>query len=45
MRKSGLIQVKGTKKGRGIPKITLVAVVNDKSIKEVIHSMTLNKIE
>ena len=36
VRKSEFIQVKGTKKGRGRPKITLVEVIkNDMSIKEV----------
>ena len=46
VRKSEFIQVKGTKKGRGRPKITLVEVIkNDMSIKEVTQCMTLDGIE
>ena len=46
IRKSGLIQVKGTKKCRGRPKLTLVEKVKaDMSIKEVIESMMLGRID
>ena len=46
VRKSEFIQVKGTKKGWGRPKITLVEVIkNDMSIKEVTQCMTLDGIE
>ena len=46
IRKSELIQVEGTKKGRGRPKITLVDVVKkDMSIKEVTEAMTTDRIE
>ena len=47
IRKSGLIQVELTKRGRGRPKITLVKVVkinnNKKLIKVAIESMILDK--
>ena len=46
IRKSELIQVEETQKGRGRPKITLVDVVKkDKSIKEVTEVMTMDRIE
>jgi hypothetical protein len=46
VRKSELIQVEGTKKGRGRPKITLIEVVkNDMLIKKVTESMTSDRIE
>ena len=46
IRKSELNQVEGTKKGRGRPKITLLAVVKkDVSIKEVTKAMTADRIE
>ena len=46
IRKSKLNQVEGTKKGRGRPKITLLAVVKkDVSIKEVTKAMTADRIE
>ena len=45
MRKSELIQVEGTKKGRGRPKITLIEVVKkDMLIKKITKSMTPNRI-
>ena len=41
-----MIQVEGTQRGRGRPKIALVELIkNDTSIKEVTESMTLNIIE
>ena len=40
MRKSFLFQVEGTNSARGRPKITLVVVKTDISIKEVTKSMT-----
>ena len=46
IRKSGLIQVKGMKKCRGRPKLTLVEKVKvDMSTKEVIESMMLGRID
>lgn len=46
VRNNKLISVEGTKKGRGIPKITLIKVVkNDLLIKEVTKKMTSNIIE
>ena len=46
IRKSGLIQVKGKKKCRGRPKLTLVEKVKvDMSTKEVIESMMLGRID
>ena len=44
--KSELIQVEGTKKGRGRPKIKLVEVIKkDMLINEVTESMTLDRVE
>jgi len=41
-----LIQIEGTKKCRGRPKITLIEVIkNNMSIKEVIQRVTLDKIK
>jgi len=41
-----LIQVEGTKKGRGRPKIKLVEVIKkDMLINEVTESMTLDRVE
>ena len=46
MRKSELIQVKGTQRVRGRPKITLVELIkNEISIEKVRESMTLDRIE
>ena len=46
MRKSELIQVKGTQRARGRPKITLVELIkNEISIEKVRKSMTLDRIE
>ena len=47
VRKSKLIQVEGTKKGKRRPKITLIEVIkkNDMSIREVTWSMTSDRIE
>lgn len=46
MRNSKLIYVEGTKKGRGIPKITLIKMVkNDMLIQEVTKEMASNIIE
>ena len=46
IRKSKLIQVKGMKKDRGRPKITLIEVVKkDMSIKDVTKSITSDRIE
>ena len=46
VRKSELIQVEGTKKGKRRPKITLIEVIkNNMSIKEVIERLTLDKIK
>ena len=43
---SELIQVKGTKRGRGRQKITLVEVIKkDMSIRELIENMTSDRIE
>ena len=38
-------QLRELKKGRGIPKITLVEEIKDLSITEVIENMISNKIE
>ena len=41
-----MIQIEGTKKCRGRPKITLIEVIkNNMSIKEVIERLTLDKIK
>ena len=46
VKKSEFIQVKGTKKGTKIPKITLVEVIKmSMSIKRITKNMTLNKVE
>jgi hypothetical protein len=45
MNKSELNQVKGPKKGRERPKLTLVVVKKDISIKEILENMTLDRIE
>ena len=46
VKKSEFIQVKGTKKCKRMPKITLVEVIKmDMSIKRVTKNMTLNKVE
>ena len=46
VRNSELIQVEGTKRGRGRQKITLVEVIKkDMSIRELIESMTSDRIE
>ena len=46
MRKSELIQVKGTQRVRGRPKITLVELIkNEISIEKVRESTTLDRIE
>ena len=46
VRKSELIIVEGTKKGRRRPKITLVEVIkNDISIKRVTESMPFDRVE
>ena len=46
MRKNELIQVKGTQRVRGRPKITLVELIkNEISIEKVRESMTLDRIE
>lgn len=38
-------EAKGKKQGKGRPKVTLVKVIKDISIKKVIESMTLDGIE
>ena len=45
VRKSELIQVERTKKGRGRPKITLIEVERDMLVKKATKSMTLDIIE
>ena len=45
MNKSELSQVKGPKKGRERPKLTLVVVKKDISIKEILENMTLDRME
>ena len=45
LRKNDLVQVEEIKSGRGIPKITLVKVVNDMLIKEVTKSINLDRIK
>ena len=46
LRNSELIQVKGTQRVRGRPKITLVELIkNEISIEKVRESMTLDRIE
>jgi hypothetical protein len=45
VRKSELIQVERTRKGRGRPKITLIEVERDMLVKKETKSMTLDIIE
>ena len=46
IRKSEFIQIEGRKKGRGIPKITLIkAIRKNMPIKGVIKNMTLDIVE
>ena len=45
IRKSEFVQVERTKTGKGSPKITLIEVIKDRSIKAITEHVVLDRID